>query len=83
MYIICSNYTCIYTVILYVGLLSSEFQILFRFEPMIKVGKCFSISNGVLKNKNAQYNKTGADYELTLGRSSIIEPCVDSIDGLV
>ena len=50
---------------------------------MIKVGKCFSISNGVLKNKNAQYNKTGADYELTLGRSSIIEPCVDSIDGLV
>ena len=59
---------------------ASEFQILFRFEPIIKVGECFTISNGVLKNKNAQYNNTGSDYELTLGRSSIIETC-DSIDG--
>ena len=47
---------------------------------MIKVGECVTISNGVLKNKNAQYNNTGSDYELTLGRSSIIETC-DSIDG--
>jgi len=46
-----------------------------KFEPIIKVGECFTISNGVLKNKNAQYNNTGSDYELTLGRSSIIEPC--------
>lgn len=46
-----------------------------KFEPIIKVGECFTISNGVLKNKNAQYNNTGSDYELTLGRSTIIEPC--------
>ena len=59
---------------------ASEFQILFRFEPIIKVGECFTISNGVLKNKNAQYNSTSSDYELTLGRSSIIEPC-DGDDG--
>ena len=58
-----------------VGLLSSEFQFLFRFFEIIKVGECFTISNGVLKNKNAQYNNTGSDYELTLGRTTIIEPC--------
>ena len=56
------------------------FQILFRFEPLIKEGKCFTISNGVLKNKNTQYNNTSADYELTVGRSTVIEEC-DSIDG--
>ena len=59
----------------HISTVSSEFQILFRFEPIIKVGECFTISNGVLKNKNAQYNNTASDYELTLGRSSIIEPC--------
>ena len=62
-------------------MLSSEIQILFRFEPMIKEGKCYSISNGTLKTKKDQYNKTDSDYELTLGRSSIIEPSVDSFDG--
>ena len=56
-------------------ILSSEFQFLFRFFEIIKVGECFTISNGVLKNKNAQYNNTGSDYELTLGRTSIIESC--------
>ena len=59
----------------HISTVALEFKILFRFEPIIKVGECFTISNGVLKNKNAQYNNTGSDYELTLGRSSIIEPC--------
>ena len=56
---------------------------LFRFEPMIKEGKCYSISNGEIKNKldRYMYNRTDSDYELTLGRSSIIEPCVESFDG--
>ena len=47
---------------------------------MIKVGECYTISNGVLKNKNPQYNNTGSDYELTLGRSTVIELC-DTDDG--
>ena len=47
---------------------------------MIQVGKCYNISNGVLKNKNPQYNNTGSDYELTLGRSTVIEEC-DSYEG--
>ena len=57
-----------------------SYKISFRFEPMIQVGKCYTISNGVLKNKNRQYNHTGSDYELTLGRSTVIEEC-DSYEG--
>jgi len=56
-----------------------------KFFEIIKVGECFTISNGVLKNKNAQYNNTGSDYELTLGRTSIIEPCDgddEDLDGM-
>jgi len=53
-----------------------------KFENMIKVGSCFTISNGVLKNKNAQYNHTSSDYELTLGRSSVIEECLDGDEEL-
>ena len=53
---------------------------LIRFEPIIQVGKCYNISNGFLKSKNPQYNSTGSDYELTLGRSTIIEEC-DSYEG--
>ena len=48
---------------------------LFRFEPMIKVGEYFTISDGVLKNKNAQCNDTGSDYELTIQDFTVIEPC--------
>ena len=33
-----------------------------------------------MKNKNPQYNNTGSDYELTLGRSTVIEEC-DSYEG--
>ena len=47
---------------------------------MIQVGKCYNISNGFLKYKNPQYNNTGSDYELTLGRSTVIELC-DTDDG--
>lgn len=50
-------------------------MISFRLEPIIKVGECFTISNGVLKNKNTQCNNTASDYELTLVRSTVIEPC--------
>jgi len=52
-----------------------------KFFEQIEVEQCYTISNGVLKNKNPQYNNTGSDYELTLGRSTIIEKC-DSDDGM-
>ena len=70
-----------YVISCHIGpLVDLQHKIIFRFEPIIKVGECYTISNGVLKNKNPQYNNTGSDYELTLGRSTVIELC-DTDDG--
>lgn len=44
---------------------------------MITKGKIYQITNGNLKAKNAQFNKTEHDYELTLNRNSVIDEMDD------
>jgi len=43
----------------------------------IEVGQCYQISGGTLKQANRQYNKTSHQFEVTLNRSSQIEPITD------
>ena len=45
---------------------------------MIAKGKCYTISHGQLKAKNAQYNNTQQDYELTLGKMTVLEEAEES-----
>lgn len=48
-----------------------------KFIEMITKGKIYQITNGNLKAKNAQFNKTEHDYELTLNRNSVIDEMDD------
>ena len=48
-----------------------------KFYGMVEKGKVYQITNGTLKGKNAQFNKTDHDYELTLNRNSLLEECAD------
>jgi len=48
-----------------------------KFYGMVEKGKVYQITNGTLKGKNAQFNKTDHDYELTLNRNSLLEEVED------
>ena len=48
-----------------------------RFYNIVEKDAVIQITNGQLKAKNAQYNKTGQDYELTLGRMSEVHRLED------
>ncbi|CAG5089000.1 Oidioi.mRNA.OKI2018_I69.PAR.g12044.t1.cds [Oikopleura dioica] len=48
-----------------------------KFMNIIEKGKVITISNGSLKPKNPQYNRTKHDYECTLGRNTAIEEVMD------
>ncbi|XP_039272067.2 replication protein A 70 kDa DNA-binding subunit-like [Styela clava] len=49
-----------------------------KFYDMLETGKAYYISNATLKPANKQYNNTTHDYEMTLRRETIINPCEDS-----
>jgi len=43
----------------------------------ITIGSCYIISGGTLKQTNAQYNKSGHPFEITLNRNATVDPCAD------
>lgn len=49
-----------------------------RFYDLIEEGKVYYISKGVTKAANKQFNTLKSDYEITLEKGSIIEPCLDA-----
>lgn len=49
-----------------------------KFYDMLETGKAYYISNATLKPANKQYNNTTHDYEMTLRRETIINPCEES-----
>ena len=48
-----------------------------KFYSMVEKGKVYQITNGTLKGKNAKFNNTDHDFELTLNRMSLLEECPD------
>lgn len=48
-----------------------------KFIDVITKGKIYQITNGSLKAKNAKFNQTEHDYELTLGRNTVINELED------
>uniref|UniRef100_A0A915CMF3 Replication protein A subunit n=1 Tax=Ditylenchus dipsaci TaxID=166011 RepID=A0A915CMF3_9BILA len=53
-----------------------------KFHPMLSNGQTYYVSGGgpgSVKSANKQFNSTGHDYELMLGRESDVTPCTDVI----
>jgi replication factor A1 len=42
----------------------------------------YYISRGQLKTANKQYNTTNNEYEMTLGRDTVVERCDDEADDI-
>lgn len=51
-----------------------------NFEPLLQVGKSIYLSKAQVKVANKKFNNLGTDYELTLDKSTIIEPAPDASD---
>lgn len=57
------------------------FPSLFWEQLFWQVGRTYYFSKGTLKQRNAMFNHSKAQYELTLTKDSTIVPCVD--DGTI